>query len=128
MYTLKQPPRHVDDLCLRREDGSEEILHVDFHITPQAIREYRQAQEELRHMQKDGSPADERYEKMGACINRIFAVIFGAENTRKLVDFYGGDYANMLQEVLPYLTEEVVPKFRQAAQDRKKALKRRLGS
>ncbi len=126
MYTLRQAPRHIDDICLCREDGAEEILHVDFRVTEDSVKKYRAAQVELLSLQKSPEPVEEKYTKIGGCINDIFCLLFGAENTKKLFDFYEGDYTTMLQELLPYISEEIVPKFRQAAETRKRAFKKRF--
>lgn len=126
MYTLRQAPRHIDDICLCKEDGTEKILHVDFRVTEESVKKYRAAQVELVSLQKSSEPVEEKYAKIGGCINSVFTLVFGPENTKELFDFYSGDYTAMMQELLPYISEEIVPKFRQAAETRKRAFKKRF--
>lgn len=55
--------------------------------------------------------------QLGAAIVTLFSLIFGEEQTRQILDFYGGNHVDMFADFLPYLTDVIMPKIQQAQQD-----------
>ena len=46
--------------------------------------------------------------------------VFGAGNTKIIYEFYGSRYNQILTEVMPFITEIVVPKVRELARENRK--------
>lgn len=66
----------------------------------------------------------EAYGLFGQTVNDVFSVCFGAENTQKISEHFGGDYIEMSLAVVPYIYEVVLPKVNEVVARRRAALKR----
>lgn len=106
----------VEDLELD-DNGKKLNLHVDLNVDS-ILRRYLAVAAELTRAQNDVSKGltEERVEKLGTAILNVFGVIFGDEQTKKLVDFYDGAYTEMLADVAPFINDVVVPKVNEAQQ------------
>lgn len=58
----------------------------------------------------------------GASIIALFAVVFGKEDTEKILAFYDGNYEEMLIDVCPFISEVIMPKVKEASEARKAQL------
>lgn len=66
-------------------------------------------------------------EATGRTTVELFALLFGADNTNELLDFYENDYATMIADIVPYVVEYIMPSFdrlRENVIKAKKSLKR----
>ena len=70
------------------------------------------------------SKTEQEFESLGRAIVDLFELIFGAENTQKIVSFYEGDYANMLMDLFPYLRNTVFEELNRRTAARIKNLKK----
>lgn len=129
MYTLVQNENFLDDIQLEKADGTTETLHVSLLVTPDTIKKYRQMQIRLMELEKKrkASPGDdETVAQIGQAVVDVFDLLFGAENVRKLLEFYRQDFTQMMAEMFPYIQNVILPKFQQAAKLRKRAMKRKF--
>ena len=57
----------------------------------------------------------------------MVSLMLGTENAEKVLAFYEGDYVEMMEEVIPYLNEVLVPQFLKAADEKKKEYRKKFG-
>ena len=115
MYEIKRN-RVVEDLRLE-DNGQELILHVDLSVD-RILQQYAAAAKALSEAQRAlrQGVTEERIQKLGEAILLVFEVVFGVEQAKKLVDFYGGAYTEMLADVAPFINDVVAPKINEAQQ------------
>ena len=58
---------------------------------------------------------------LGAAVVDLFEAVFGKEDTKTILDFYENRYVEMCQEVVPFITQIVIPEVRKIAKQNKKA-------
>jgi hypothetical protein len=105
--------------------NSGEVLRIDYRvsITPDFAREARKLQVKIIDLQRR-SKTEQEFENLGHAIVDLFELIFGAENTQKIISFYEGDYANMLIDLFPYLRNTVFEELNRRTAARIKDLKK----
>ena len=71
----------------------------------------------------DPSDVDRVMETVGLAVTDILYSVFGEADARKIIQFYDKNYVEMCQEVMPFVTETVLPKARKLGQaNRKQAI------
>ena len=104
MYTLKRRPKIIKTIKLGKEK-------IKIEVNPEAIGErfaaangvIVAAQEHYKN-----NPDDLNLEKLGNAVITMFRVIFG-DCTEKILEFYEGSYAEMLEYVYPFIMNEIFP-------------------
>jgi len=105
---------------LKRSNVISETLKVgdetlDIVIRPMDIvKEYQSAEADIIKAQDavraaEGKPSQDVLEFYGNAIVRLFGVLFGVENTEKILKFYEGNYDEMSLEVFPFITDVLKP-------------------
>lgn len=119
MYTIKR--NHlVEDLQIE-DNGKTLDLSVDLNVDS-ILQQYNNAQYRIAQAAKDAKQAvnDHDMEKveeaMGDAVLSLFEVIFGHEQTQKIIDFYGNKAFEMLTDISPFITDVVAPKIQEAQQ------------
>ena len=51
-----------------------------------------------------------------------FAVFFGEEGAAKILDFYDGNYTDMMEDVFPYINTILLPKLEAESAKRREAM------
>ena len=62
------------------------------------------------------------FEALGRAIVDVFAVFFGEDGTTKILDFYGGNYTDMMEDVFPYIQDILLPKLETESAKRREAM------
>lgn len=124
MYVIQKSRTISDTIVL--EDG-EKSLKIEFSLDPTAIASsyWRLAGSlyfDREKVRKDPSP--ENLEALGKSFEALMQIIFNAENSKKIIDFYEGNYFHLLEDIYPYLVNEIFPKLREASRKKAKELKR----
>lgn len=122
MYQIQRTKPFEDtiELC----DGSEALqIKYQVTITPDFARNARALQVKIIDLQRR-SKTEQEFENLGHAIIDLFELIFGVENTQKIVSFYEGDYANMLIDLFPYLRNTVFEELNRRTAARIKNLKK----
>lgn len=58
-------------------------------------------------------------EQMGAATVQLIAIIFGEEQTARILAFYDGNWSEMAEDLIPVLQQQIVPSIqKQAAENR----------
>ena len=122
MYQIQRTKPFEDtiELC-----DSGEALQIKYSvtITPDFARNARALQVKIIDLQRR-SKTEQEFESLGRAIVDLFELIFGVENTQKIVSFYEGDYANMLMDLFPYLRNTVFEELNRRTAARIKNLKK----
>jgi hypothetical protein len=124
-YQIKRKNRVVEKLELCNADGSV-ALAVDVDINVDDIGgKIAAAQKALvaaqEQVSKD-SKSDEAKEAFGSAVISLFIVLFGEEDTERILAFYDGRYTEMFVDVFPFIDDVVMPRVREASESRKEQL------
>lgn len=81
------------------------------------------ALQDVQNIQKTDSQEklSEGLEVLGRAVVGILEAVFGAEDAKTIIKFYDSRYMEMCQEVVPFITNVVIPEVRKISQDNKKA-------
>ena len=124
-YTVTRKNRIKEQLQLCNSDGSVALVaDVDLNVDIIANR-ISKAYETLGMAQLalQEAPNDSRaMEAYGNAVISVFNVIFGEENTEKIVAFYENNWSEMLLDLFPFINNEIMPKIREASEERKAQL------
>lgn len=126
MYKVVKRDRSIKEtLVICHEDGTEALtLDVDINTTS-IVSQMAIAREVLAAasgtLQKD--PSDVKaMTALGTSVITMLTIIFGAENAKKLVEFYDSAYDALLVDIYPFIDSEIMPKIREASAERKAEL------
>ena len=129
-YKAKRQDRVIEDLELCGSDGK---VVKTIHVELDADNMVRKLSEKhvalinaLKSVQeiKDASTEVEKANAitvLGAAVVDLFEAVFGREDAECILDFYGNRYVEMCQEVVPFITQIVIPEVRKIAKQNKKA-------
>lgn len=122
MYKIQRKNRIREELQLCNEDGSVELnIPVDINVDEiqgralKAMQELSRCQAEIRRDPK----SDAAIEAFGNAVIALFVVIFGEEGAKQILAFYENSYSEMLVDVFPFITGEILPKIAAASEARK---------
>lgn len=131
MYTIKR--NHlVEDLTIE-DNGKTLELKVDINVDS-ILQMYNNAQYRIAQAAQNAKGAMDKKdmeaveEAMGDAVLSLFEVIFGKEQTQKIIEFYGNKAFEMLSDISPFITDVVAPKVKEAQQrieDRYKQVSKR---
>lgn len=131
MYTIKR--NHlVEDLTIE-DNGKTLELKVDINVDS-ILQMYNNAQYRIAQAAQNAKGAMDKKdmeaveEAMGDAVLSLFEVIFGKEQTQKIIEFYGNKAFEMLSDISPFITDVVAPKIKEAQQrieDRYKQVSKR---
>lgn len=130
MYKIERIKKYTVQLAL-----NDEVLNIKLDGLKQ-FKKYLEAQERLLDIQhkmeimSKRTPEDKTLDEMitllGETIIYMFTVLFGEENTQKIVDFFEGNYDEMMTAVMPFITKEVIPTLKAVAKEQGKAVVERI--
>nr|DAM30245.1 MAG TPA: hypothetical protein [Caudoviricetes sp.] len=129
MYTIQKTQAFEDTLRINGENSETLDLHIRMNTSPQLVKEYRGLQIQLIDAQKklkEQPGSDAALSEIGEATIRMIALLFGEDNTRKMQEFYGGDYVTMFTDIFPYIQNVIAPKIQEMAKERKAQFKRRF--
>ena len=117
MYQIKR--NHIVEELEIEDNGK--VLHLDVDISvDEIIREYitarvrMQGASQAAKMAKNENDLGKAEEAMGDAVISLFNIVFGQDNTKKILDFYDGKYIAMLEEISPFILEVVEPRVIEA--------------
>ena len=119
-YTINRKAHVIDEIRLE-DNGRELVVKVDLQVERilkdynKAWAEIGKAQKAIEESKKNPDSMDDAVTALGSSIMALFGLLFGADQTEKILDWYGGAYLEMLSDFVPYITDVIVPKI-QAAQ------------
>lgn len=127
-YQAKRKKLYTEDFELTEEDGVVvHTLHValDPDSMVKKLSEKHmalvKALQNMNGVDTENAPGA-ALETLGNTVTDIMEAVFGPEDARIIVDFYEGRYMEMCREVMPFVTNVVIPEVRRMAQENKKAI------
>ena len=125
MYQVTRKNRIKETLQLCHTDGTvAEEINVDLNVDIIAGR-MNKAYEALGMAQsalESNTNSSEMLEQYGKAVMAVFDVIFGEDGRKRIVEFYENNYTEMLLDLFPFINDEIMPKIREASEDRKQQL------
>lgn len=129
-YEAKRKKVYEEEFLLTEEDGT--VVHK-LHVALDADSMVKKLSEKhvallnaLHNVQNvPNMSADESEEKikiLGNAVVDILEAVFGKENAKIIVEFYDSRYIEMCKEVMPFVTDVVIPQVRKIAQSNKKQI------
>ena len=120
MYQIKR--NHIVEELEIEDNGKTLKVSVDINVDTM-LKAYNNAQYKIAQASLDSQKAAEAKDvskaeaALGDAILGLFEVVFGPEQTKKIIKFYNEKYLEMLGDIAPFIAEVVAPKFKEA-QDR----------
>lgn len=131
-YQAKRHKRFQEDFEL--VNGEENVIHT-LHVSLDADdmiakinRKYTALTKalaettEIKRNTEDPDKVQGCVETLGMAVVDLFEAVFGEADTKTIIEFYEGRYIEMSQEVIPFITQCVLPKLTEMRNDHKKAV------
>lgn len=130
-YQAKRKKLYTEEFQLTEEDGT--VVHT-LHVALDADSMVRKLSEKhvslaraLRDVQGVSAASSEEelsrgLEVLGTAVVDMLETVFGKQDTEIIVEFYQSRYMEMCQEVVPFITNVVLPEVRKMARDNKQAV------
>lgn len=116
MWELKRKSSIVEDVKIGGD-----VLHIN--IDPDRVAmEYRAAYADVVRARDaiagidraDVESLDRATALFGEALCRLMGLLFGNENIERIVSFYDGRFVEMFGEILPFLTQVIIPAMERA--------------
>lgn len=123
-YQIKKTNRITEDVEFLGENGEVELT-VKLDIDVERIAgDFRKAQIAVMNAEKAAKEkqADEMLEAYGKAIVEFIRLIFGDENTQKLIKYFDNRYIDMLFQTMPFIYDVVVPSIKKSIQQKKQII------
>ena len=129
-YQAKRTSEYTQDFELVDESGR--VVHsIKVALDPSSMVEKLSRQfvdllkirEKVCDMQSDGANYYElkkAYEELGNSVIVILKSVFGDEDTKTILEFYRDRYNDIIQEVMPFIANVVIPDVRRISQQNRK--------
>lgn len=125
-YQAKRKKIYEEEFQLAEEDGT--VVHT-LHVSLDAdsmVKKLSEKQIELIHALnrvKEAKADAEGMEILGNAVIAMIEAVFGVEDANVILDFYNNRYIELCNEVVPFITDVVIPEVRNiAAQNKKNTL------
>ena len=131
-YQAKRHKRFQEDFELVNESGEvEHLIHVSLDADDMAAKISRKytaltkalaETTEMKRKAENPEEVQECVEKLGRAVADLLEAVFGTEDAEKIIQFYEGRYIEMSQEVIPFITQCVIPKIIEMKKDNKRSV------
>lgn len=123
MVQLKKAGVFEDDIELLDDFGSAvRTVHVSISLDD-LLGKYNETINALKSAEAAVQPNNETFmEKYGQIVMRLLRLIFG-DNADVILAHYDGRYLEMLENIIPYITNTIGPELRKLSRQRMEALK-----
>lgn len=125
MFELKRSEKIVEQIKL-----GDEIIEVNLDAGAIQARftkgynELLRAQNALNGATSDTLDAvSDKLEQYGNAVVGVLQIIFGEENTQKILAFYENNYSEMFTQIYPFISEVIIPKISEASKRKAEELK-----
>lgn len=111
-----------DNLDLISPDGKK--LEISFSFTPSGALTKKVREMQIAMAKAVQQPGEDANSVVGKVVVDLFDMIFGQDNTARMMEFYAGRYEAMAVDILPYIRDTVIPacqKYVRGAQKKAKA-------
>lgn len=124
VYQIKKTNRITEDVEFLGENGEVELT-VKLDIDVERIAgDFRKAQIAVISAEKAAKEkqTDEMLETYGKAIIEFIRLIFGDENTQKLIKYFDNRYIDLLFQTMPFIYDVVVPSIEKSVRQKKQLI------
>lgn len=131
-YQAKRSKKYVEDFELVDAEGNiKHTLHISLDADDMTVKINRKyvaltrALSETTEAKRKVKTAEDLqgvFETLGNAMVDLLQAVFGEENAKILLDFYEDSYIEMSREVLPFISNVVIPRMIEIRKDNQKAL------
>lgn len=131
-YQAKRSKKYVGDFELVDAEGNiKHTLHISLDADDMTVKINRKyvaltrALSETTEAKRKVETAEDLqgvFETLGNAMVDLLQAVFGEENAKILLDFYEDSYIEMSREVLPFISNVVIPRMIEIRKDNQKAL------
>ena len=131
-YQAKRSKKYVEDFELVDAEGNiKHTLHISLDADDMTVKINRKyvaltrALSETTEAKRKVETAEDLQgvvETLGNAMVDLLQAVFGEENAKILLDFYEDSYIEMSREVLPFISNVVIPRMIEIRKDNQKAL------
>ena len=131
-YQAKRSKKYVEDFELVDAEGNiKHTLHISLDADDMTVKINRKyvaltrALSETPEAKRKVETAEDLqgvFETLGNAMVDLLQAVFGEENAKILLDFYEDSYIEMSREVLPFISNVVIPRMIEIRKDNQKAL------
>lgn len=131
-YQAKRSKKYVEDFELVDAEGNiKHTLHISLDADDMTVninRKYAaltRALSETTEAKRKAETAEDLqgvFETLGNAMVDLLQAVFGEEKAKILLDFYEDSYIEMSREVLPFISNVVIPRMIEIRKDNQKAL------
>lgn len=128
-YQIKKSKKIVEELALMDDNGTIDMM-LKIEINPdRIISEYRKIELMLAKAEKAAKEnnTSESAKVYGDMIITYMTLLFGDDNTSKLINYYDGRYTDMLVDVMPFINNVIRPQLEKTAKAKKELLAKNYG-
>ena len=118
-YQARREKHFAEDFQLVDENGKTvRTIHVSLDADDMVIKLNRKYAdltkslndaEELKKLPQSSENTEQAFEKLGCAVRAMLEAVFGPEDTKYIIEFYEGRYIEMTKEVMPFVTQVVIP-------------------
>ena len=131
-YQAKRSKKYVEDFELVDVEGNiKHTLHISLDADDMTVKINRKyvaltrALSETTEAKRKVETAEDlqgEFETLGNAMVDLLQAVFGEENAKILLDFYEDSYIEISREVLPFISNVVIPRMIEIRKDNQKAL------
>lgn len=134
-YVIQKKKQLVEELELRNESG-EKVTTIYVRLDRDGLAEKLsarqidliQAQKNLLQLQQDCRKEstldyEKALEETGQAVIALFEAVFGQQDSDVIREFYKNNTMQMCSEVMPFITEVILPQVRKLGQAKRKGIK-----
>ncbi len=132
-YQIKRKQKVTEHLELVDENGVVvHVLEVNLdadNMVKKIHRKYAELMKtlsettEIKRKAESGEILEECVEKLGHAVVALFEAVFGVDDTKKILDFYDSCYFEMCTDVVPFITEVVIPQIQKINEENRKKVR-----
>lgn len=131
-YQARKHKKFREDFQLLNEDGEVvHTLHVELDADDVVVKISRKYTDMMRAYADTTSmdskvmsteEASRRFEKLGRAVTDVIEAVFGKDDAATILDFYENRYVEMTKEVVPFITQVVIPRCIKIRDENKKGI------
>lgn len=124
-YKIKKAP-HIEDQLEIQDKDETLTIDVDLYVDDvlgriddvrASLGSARKKVQELKRTEAGRQEISQAYQALSSATVALFELIFGSDQTQKIIEFYGGRTAAALGDLLPYVTGVILPAVKSAQEE-----------
>lgn len=130
-FTINQSKKFTDTIRVISADPTRADLEFTYELEPEKMISSAQkglaVLENVQNKLREHPDSDALAGMYGEAVISLFILFFGEENAKRIIEFYEERYADMLTDFIPAITDEIMPKLREASREKARRIKKAAG-